>query len=111
MIKNFKFMRINRTLVTLMLCALVLNVSARRGTQAMPTLFNTVNKAEMEKWVSATMKSMSQDERIAQLFVMTIDPRDDDATRARVKKYVADNKVGGLIYNESTLHEQVTITN
>ncbi len=111
MIKNFKFMRINRTLVTLMLCALVLNVSARRGTQAMPTLFNTVNKAEMEKWVSATMKSMSQDERIAQLFVMAIDPRDDDATRARVKKYVADNKVGGLIYNESTLHEQVTITN
>ncbi|MBQ4366698.1 MAG: serine hydrolase [Muribaculaceae bacterium] len=103
-------MKRTRTLLALVVSMLALGASAR-NTHAMPAFFNKVDKAEMEAWVNATLQTMTPEERIAQIIIMAVNPRDDDTTRAIVKRYVADNHVGGLIYNESTLHEQVTITN
>ncbi|MBQ9218522.1 MAG: serine hydrolase [Muribaculaceae bacterium] len=76
-----------------------------------PSLLAKADQAAMEQWVDQTMAGLSPRERVAQLFVMAISPRDNEATRATVKQLVQDNKVGGFIYHESTIHDQVAITN
>lgn len=76
-----------------------------------PSLFNSVDKAAMQAWVDAQMQAMTPAQRVAQLIIMAVDPKDDDATRALVKRYVADNCVGGLIYNGSSLDAQLSVTN
>ena len=85
--------------------------AAGREKGALPSIFNGVDQAAMNQWVDAQMQNMTLEERIGQLFVMAVDPRDDEATRALVKRLVQESKVGGLIYNESTIMQQVTITN
>ena len=92
-----------------LLALVALALTAREAVQ--PTLLAKADQAAMESWVDQTMAAMSPRERVAQLFVMAINPRDNDATRATVKKYVQDCKVGGFIYHESTVADQVAITN
>ncbi|MBR1883102.1 MAG: serine hydrolase, partial [Muribaculaceae bacterium] len=104
----------NRTLKSLTTLLLLLAAAmpvAQARNAVTPALFNKVNSDDMNRWVEAQFAAMSPRERVAQLFVMAIDPKDTDACRARVKKYVETCRVGGLIYNESTIHDQVTITN
>lgn len=76
-----------------------------------PRILAKADQAAMEQWVEQTMSQLSPRERVAQLFVMAVSPRDNDASRAAVRKFVAENKVGGLIYHESTVADQVAITN
>lgn len=87
-------------------CAIALGMSAKQ-----PALFNKVDKAEMERWVNATFAKMTPDERISQLFVMCVASCSDEPSRARLEKYVAKDKVGGLIYMDSDLDELVKTTN
>lgn len=85
--------------------------TAARDRVVEPSIFNKVDKAAMRAWVDARMGELTPAQRVAQLIVMAVDPKDDDATRSLVKRYVAQNCVGGLIYNESTLAEQLSVTN
>lgn len=82
---------------------------AREAVQ--PTLLAKADQSAMEQWVEQTMAQLSPRDRVAQLFVMAISPRDNEGTRAIVKKYVETNKVGGFIYHESTIADQIAITN
>ncbi|MBQ0114968.1 MAG: serine hydrolase [Bacteroidales bacterium] len=95
----------------LFLCLVALLPAVADGTNAMPTLFRNVDKSAMNAWVEATFNKMTPAERVSQLFIMAISPKNDEATRALVKKYVADNKVGGLIYMESNMNELAQTTN
>lgn len=76
-----------------------------------PALLAKADQTAMEQWVEQTMSQLSPRERVAQLFVMAVSPRDNEGTRAMVKKMVVDNKVGGFIYHESSVADQVAITN
>ncbi|MBO7608673.1 MAG: serine hydrolase [Muribaculaceae bacterium] len=91
--------------------AVAMSLFAMFGAGVQPSLFNNVDKAAMEAWVDAQMAAMTPEQRVAQLMVMGIDPQDNEPTRALIRKYVAENRVGGLIYNESTLAEQIAVTN
>ncbi|MBR6282968.1 MAG: serine hydrolase [Muribaculaceae bacterium] len=76
-----------------------------------PVMFNHVDQKAMESWVEAQLRGMTPEQRVAQLVVMAVDPKDDAPTRALVKRYVEENRVGGLIYNECSMHELATIAN
>ncbi len=76
-----------------------------------PTLFNRTDTDAMNAWVEAQMSTMTPEQRVAQLIVMAVDPKDDAPTRALVKRYVEENRVGGLIYNACSLHELAATTN
>ncbi len=75
-----------------------------------PTILSKVNQKAMNAWVNQTFKAMTPDERIAQLFVMAVDPRSPKAEEV-VKNYVEQYKVGGLIYNENDIVTQAKLTN
>lgn len=94
----------------LLLSALV--AVAALGASAKPvTLLSKVDNAQMENWVESTFARMTPDERITQLFVMCVASCSDDASRARLERYVAHNQVGGLIYMDSDLDELAKTAN
>lgn len=68
-----------------------------------PNLFNSVDKTGMEQWVNATFEALSPDERIAQLFVMSVNPDIESAAMDQIRVLVEENHVGGLIFNEGLL--------
>ncbi|MBO4870626.1 MAG: serine hydrolase [Muribaculaceae bacterium] len=102
-----KRLRMQTAIVALMA---VMSLGARdKGAQ--PTIFNNVDQKAMEAWVETQISAMTPEQRVSQLIIMAVDPKDDEPTRALVKRYVSENRVGGLIYNECTVHELASITN
>ncbi|HAO62960.1 MAG TPA: hypothetical protein DCQ91_02905, partial [Porphyromonadaceae bacterium] len=96
--------------ILLIAVAVLMTATVSVGAKRQPAIFNKVDKKAMESWVNSTFKSLSPDERIAQLIVMAVNPRGADA-ETLVKKYVADYKIGGLIYNENDIVTQAKLTN
>ena len=75
-----------------------------------PSILNRANSRSMEQWVNDTYSKLTPSERIAQIIIMPICPGTATA-RDSVKKFVADYKVGGLIYERSDIATQASINN
>ncbi|MBR5685036.1 MAG: serine hydrolase [Muribaculaceae bacterium] len=102
--------RFKRVLLLTITAAITVAAMAR-GTSEQPYLFNDVDQVAMERWVDSVFNSMSDEARIGQLIIAAVTPSTNDATRALVQRLVTQNKVGGLIYEKSTIAEQASITN
>ena len=102
--------KFNRILLAIATVALALNASAR-GNAKLPNLFNNVDQVAMNQWVDSVFNSLSPDARIGQLIIAAVTPSSNEATRDVVRRYVTQNLVGGLIYENSTIAEQAEVTN
>lgn len=76
-----------------------------------PSILNKGNASQREKWVNDTYSKLSPVERIAQIIIMPLRPGDDEGVKARVRQYVEEYKVGGLIYDKSDIATQASVTN
>ena len=74
-------------------------------------MLSKVDQAAMNSWVESTFAKMTPDERITQLFCMCVASSSDEASRARLERYVAKSKVGGLIYMDSDMDELAKTAN
>ncbi len=63
------------------------------------------------QWVDSVMNQLTPEERIAQLFVFTIEPSMAKANVDLLQRVVATHKVGGLLFSGGTLENQVNLTN
>lgn len=76
------------------------------------TYYNKMKEdTRCQQWVDSVMKRLSLRERVGQLFVYTIAPHRDKANRELLRKVVEDYKVGGLLFSEGTIQDQVMLTN
>jgi beta-glucosidase-like glycosyl hydrolase/CubicO group peptidase (beta-lactamase class C family) len=73
--------------------------------QEYPALYANVEQKSMNQWVDSIFDSMTFDERIGQLFMITTDPR--PAYRTKVLKYIKDLHIGGILFSKGTLENQV----
>lgn len=96
--------------ILLMLVTVLIAATASVEAKRQPAILNKVDQKAMEAWVNTTFKSLSPDERLAQLIVMAVDPRSAGA-KELVDKYVSQYKIGGLIYNENDIATQAKLTN
>ena len=62
-----------------------------------------LDTAQARRWADSVIATMSPDERIAQLFVTRLDINDDAAGYQKLKQYVKNHKVGGLLMGKGTL--------
>ena len=76
-----------------------------------PTLMKNVNKKEMEKWVNARFKKMTNEERIAQLMVIGVSPREKGEKLDSLKTLVKQYGMGGLIFHEMSISDYVSLYN
>lgn len=92
--------------ITLVVALLVIAMSASAVT---PGILKNVDRRAMDKWVNTHYKKMSFDDKIAQLMVYTVNPVRD--AKAAVDENVAKYHLGGIIYSESSMLQEASVTN
>ncbi len=79
--------------------------------QTVPTLYRLSDKTKMTHWADSVFNAMTPDERIGQLFMVIADPKDDSRNILKLKRYVDEIKVGGILFHKGNPVTQATITN
>ncbi len=67
--------------------------------------------ASMKQWVDSTYESLSQEERLGQLFVIMVQSQASEKVLAAFEKEVNEYKPGGVIFSLGTPYKQVQLTN
>ncbi|GHT50615.1 beta-N-acetylglucosaminidase [Bacteroidia bacterium] len=76
---------------------------------AQPTLYKQVDKVKMNLWVDSVFKRLTLDEKIGQLFILTVEP--DFASRAAILGQITEQHIGGLLFSKGTVEEQARCVN
>ena len=64
-----------------------------------PNLIAKANQQEMSNWVETTLNSMTLEERIGQIIVMTIDPNLNEQNKAIIDMWIDTCHIGGLLFS------------
>lgn len=63
------------------------------------------------RWVDSVYNTLTQRQRVAQLVFPNVAPDQGQASRAAIKRFVAVNHVGGLLFSKGSLAQYVEMTN
>ncbi len=74
-------------------------------------LHQQVSTPECQQWVDSVYSSLSERERVAQLFVAHVTPMTTEANKATIKKLVEKEGVGGILYSEGSLDQYAEMVN
>jgi beta-glucosidase-like glycosyl hydrolase/CubicO group peptidase (beta-lactamase class C family) len=77
--------------------------------QKQPTLYQETDSLKMMQWVDSIFDSMTLDEKIGQLFMITTDP--SPSSNAKMLKYIQEQKIGGILFSKGNLEDQAQSTN
>lgn len=102
-------MRKVSALIALIFCV-VLNINAANETKSRLSQSHR-HVEQCDRWVDSVYESMTLRERIAQLVVPKIAPNQGQTARDAIKRFVAGNHIGGLLFSKGTLAEYVTMIN
>lgn len=78
--------------------------------QVKPNLYRAVDEAKMNHWVDSVFDAMSYDERIGQLFMVIANPKSDARNMQRLKRYVDEIKIGGILFHKGDPVTQAEVT-
>ena len=90
----------------LLLSLIVLPASAIK-----PIILKNNSDAQCRQWVDSVYNSLTNRERVAQLFIPTINPRNGEGSKAIITKYIKAEKMGGLLFYRGGVEEYVELTN
>ena len=76
-----------------------------------PHLLQKADPQKMEQWTDSVFNTLTPDERIAQLFVITVRNSDTPQNRQSLKRLVQELKIGGLLFDAGTAPDQAALTN
>lgn len=76
-----------------------------------PSLLYQKNNAARERWVDSVYNSLSQRERVAQLFIPMVDPRGGATSKATIGKWIKTNKMGGLLFSKGSISDYANMVN
>ncbi|MDR0698073.1 MAG: serine hydrolase [Tannerella sp.] len=79
--------------------------------QIMPELFASVDEKAMNHWVDSVFDSMSEDERIGQLFMIIAEPVAGTRNITKLINLVNNQKIGGILFQRGEPEAQITVTN
>ena len=79
--------------------------------QTVPDMYSSVNERAMLNWVDSVFDTMSEDERIGQLFMIIADPVNEDKNLSRLAGFVNRQKIGGILFHRGNPESQVRVTN
>lgn len=74
-------------------------------------LMQRVDGDACERWVDSVYNSLSERERVAQLVFPKAVPTQGPNAKAAIRKFVAENGCGGLLFTSGTLEQYVEMTN
>ncbi len=97
-----------KKIFTILFCATCLLTTKAQTT---PTLYRNVNEKAMNHWVDSVFNTMTDDERIGQLFMPIIYPNTDNTNMQKVMRFVKEVKIGGILFQKGSPENQAKITN
>jgi beta-glucosidase-like glycosyl hydrolase/CubicO group peptidase (beta-lactamase class C family) len=74
-----------------------------------PDLYRQVDKQKMNHWVDSIFDSMTLDERIGQLFMITVGL--ESTNQAATLKNIREQKIGGILFSKGNLLRQAETVN
>ena len=66
---------------------------------------------ECKEWVESRLEKMTLKEKIGQLFIHTVPLHDTEVNRKNIRNAVKEYKVGGFLFDNGQLVNQVNLTN
>ena len=63
------------------------------------------------RWVDSVYNNLSLRQRVAQLVFPNVAPDQGQASKAAIKRFVATNQVGGLLFSKGSLPQYVEMIN
>ncbi|MDD2799046.1 MAG: glycoside hydrolase family 3 N-terminal domain-containing protein [Bacteroidales bacterium] len=69
------------------------------------------NKREMNAWVDSVFSTLSLDEQIGQLFMITVDASMSKNNQEKLYSFIQNQKVGGFLFAKSKIETQANLTN
>ena len=78
-----------------------------------PTVLNRgrADSQECKEWVESRLAKMTLKEKIGQLFIHTVSLHNTEANRKNIRNAVKEYKIGGLLFSEGLVANQVALTN
>ncbi|GHV31318.1 beta-N-acetylglucosaminidase [Bacteroidia bacterium] len=77
--------------------------------QKQPTLYQLTDSLKMVQWADSIFDSMTLDEKIGQLFMVTTDP--SPSYNAKILKYIQEQKIGGILFSKGSLEDEAQSIN
>ena len=66
---------------------------------------------ECKEWVESRLAKMTLKEKIGQLFIHTVSLHDTEANRKNIRNAIKEYKIGGILFSDGKVVNQVTLTN
>jgi len=79
--------------------------------QVTPDMYLKADKQKMNHWVDSVYNSMTDDERIGQLFMIIADLGTSQSNVQMLTRYVRELKIGGVLWHKGTPDVQAKMTN
>lgn len=78
-----------------------------------PTLLRLggADSPQANQWVEEQLATMTLKEKIGQLFIHTVDPQNNEATRTHLSQAIKEYKIGGLLFSGGQVAAQISLTN
>ncbi|MDR2042585.1 MAG: serine hydrolase, partial [Tannerella sp.] len=83
----------------------------RLPAQKEPALYAGINRAEMNHWVDSLLGTMSEEERIGQLFMVIAYPKSDAKQMQQLEGTIGRAKIGGILFQKGDPLTQAGVTN
>ena len=74
-------------------------------------LLKKANSSAARHWADSVYKSLTERQRVAQLFCPKAIPTKGDESKAAIKRLVQTDGVGGLLFTEGTIDQYASLTN
>ncbi|MDR1407549.1 MAG: serine hydrolase [Tannerella sp.] len=96
-----------RILLAIWMCLAAADIFAR----VEPDLFAQADREKMNGWVDSVFRTMDDDERIGQLFMVAAYPRTDAAHMKLLRDCIEKIKIGGILFRQGDPVTQAQVTN
>jgi beta-glucosidase-like glycosyl hydrolase/CubicO group peptidase (beta-lactamase class C family) len=88
---------------------IVTSITASLTAQTQPNLYRKTDATQMTQWVDSIFDTMTLDEKIGQLFMLTTSP--EKAYQDKVLGYINKQKIGGVLFSKGTVDDEVASIN
>ncbi|MEY8758771.1 glycoside hydrolase family 3 protein [Chryseobacterium tongliaoense] len=86
-------------------------ISTKITAQYQPKNISQTDLSKAQQWVNTTYESLSQDEKLGQLFIVALYTNKDENHINQVRNIVVNDKIGGLILMQDDAAREINLVN
>lgn len=79
--------------------------------QPQPELYRRADARKMAQWVDSVFQTMTDEEKIGQLFMVIADLGQSEQNKRLLSRYVREMKIGGVLFHKGSTLAQARLTN